>query len=592
MIAVTFGDCLGWLHEGRGATGVVMCGTFGQEAMIAYRGWVELAAALAESGLNVLRFDYPGTGDSLGVETDADLPDAWLESIRQAVACLRTLTRSDKVILVGVRLGGALALIASADLPHVQAVVCLVTVVSGKTYLRELRLLTNGWRDANLLPPALEREGCLEIVGDRLSAGTQEYLLRLDLRTIPSAAADVLLMDDDAYPDTTELAEHLAGLGCRVSRLAFTGATSYLQDSLASRVPHEAFARLIDWCSQFAASELGSSVACSPAGQALLRSASFDEMPLLFGSSRGLVGILCSPHTASDAAPTVIMVNTGFGRRIGDGRVYVTLARHLAAIGIPSLRMDLSGFGDSVGETGADPDPYSLRHVDDVVFAIDALEQVGLRRPLLIGICSGAHTVFHSALADRRVRGIAAVNLQKFVWKAGSSLKVENRRQRRPSGFYFKAAGAWTAWRRVLSGDVAILPILAVLIVRPFNLVFRELGLRIETVTGIGSRFGMAARDVKRLSSYGTRVDLVYSEGDPGLSELSRHFGTRLRRLTRIPDVHLHMVDAADHALLDYAARSQFVAMMVDELRGASVPGLKPLPATAAPVRLASVPAA
>jgi pimeloyl-ACP methyl ester carboxylesterase len=324
-----------------------------------------------------------------------------------------------------------------------------------------------------------------------------------------------------------------------------------------------------------------------------IRTASFDERPLFFGPSEGLAGILCCPRTASfEAAPTVIMVNTGFGRRIGDGRVYVTLARRLAAIGVPSLRMDLSGFGDSREEPGIDADPYSIRHVEDVVAAINALEQTGLRHPLLIGICSGAHTVFHSALADRRVHGIVAVNLQKFIWKAGASLKVENRRQRRPISFYLRAAGAFTAWRRVVSGDVAILPILAVLVTRPFSSAFRRACLRLETVTGIGSRAGATARDVAQLSARGTRLDLIYSEDDPGLAELSQHFGTRLRGLNGMPGVHVHVIGAADHALLDHTARLQFVEMMVDELRGAVEPGLEAMPVTAAPVRLAPVPAA
>ena len=568
MTPVTFGDCFGWIHDGKGRTGVVLCGSFGQEGMIAYHGWRDLAERLARSDLHVLRFDYPGVGDSLGMETDPDRLDAWLASIRAAATFLRANSGADRIVLIGLRLGGALALLASAAIAHVVAVACVVPVVSGRTYVRELRLMTNAWRDANLLPVAPALDGCTEVVGDRLTDATLRDLGGLDLRTVTAAPSHVLLMDDDAYPSTAELGTHLVGLGCNVSRSTFTGAAAYLQDPLTNQVPDESFDRLVQWCGQFRSvpaerPDLGRIPPSRPP-PALMPGG---EEPFLFGRSGELFGILSKPRHTRPNAPTIVMVNTGFGRRVGDGRVFVTLARRLAAIGVPSLRMDMAGFGDSRPGQERTPNPYSASHVGDLMAASDALARRGLASPTLVGICSGAYAVFHAAVADPRVHGAVIVNLQKFEWNVGASLKVENRRTRRPVGFYIRAVGERKAWRRLLEGRVEVVPILTSLLRRPWSAAYRGMCLRIEAATGLRTRAGKTIRDFRALEARGGRVDLVYSAGDPGLSELAQHFGHNARRLRGMRNVRLNILDAADHALLDQNARSQFIDMVIDRLQ-------------------------
>jgi pimeloyl-ACP methyl ester carboxylesterase len=569
MKPVTFGECFGWLHEGEGRTGVVLCGSFGQEGMITYRGWRALADELAGVGFHVLRFDYPGMGDSLGTETDPDRLGAWTASIHDAAEYLCALTGADQIILIGLRLGGALALDVSGGMPRVIAVACIVPVLAGKTYIRELRLMTNAWRDANLLPVAASSDGCLEVVGDRLTEATLRELSGFNLRTIGSAASHVMLMDDDAYPSTADLAARLTSLGCAVTRSHFPEASEYLQDSLTDYVPHKSFARLAQWCCQFRSGPaIRSSIGQISPSPAHLSISMGGEEPFPFGGSKEFFGILCLPRVRRQAAPTVIMVNTGFGRRVGDGRIYVALARRLAAVGVPSLRMDLAGFGDSQTLPDQICDPYSSSHAADVSAACDALERKGLLNPVVVGICSGAYAAFHAAVADQRVQGAIIVNLQKFVWNQGISLKVENRRTRRPAGFYLRAFGARKAWKRLLRGEVETVSIITSLIKRPLTSAFREVCLRIETATGVKTSAGGVLRSIKSLSERNTNLDLIYSDGDPGLSELAKHVGSKFRRLSSMPNVQVTVLGAADHALLDHNAKSQFINLVVDRLKG------------------------
>ena len=63
------------------------------------------------------------------------------------------------------------------------------------------------------------------------------------------------------------------------------------------------------------------------------------ETPIGFGPDNGLFGILCEPETGE---PDIAVIICGGGRNphYGVGRSAVYLARHLAAAGIASLRMD------------------------------------------------------------------------------------------------------------------------------------------------------------------------------------------------------------------------------------------------------------
>ena len=576
MIPVAFAGCFGWLHPGSGTRGAVLCPTFGHENMIAHRGWIVLAERLAASGFHVLRFDYPGTGDSAGSGTDPDRLSAWQASISEAVRHLREVTNADRVVLIGLRLGATLALRAAEAIERVDGIACLAPVVSGRSHVRELSLLAKTWRAVNLLPDpqhgAHPPGAYLDVVGDRLTGQTLADLSRLDLDGLHVPAERVLLMQENGGRLAAALADRLEAQGCRVTRQPFPGQADYLQDALSSRIPHSAFDSVTLWCGHLPAGPVPAA-ARPPARptDGLLRLPEAIERPFAFGPTGGLFGILCSPLAARDpTGPIVIMPNTGFGRHVGDGRVFVTLARRLAAVGVCSLRMDLAGFGDSAALSGGDPDPYASRNADDVVAAVTALDAAGHRNPVLVGICSGAYSAFHATLREPRIRAAILVNLQKFVWNTDISLKIGNRRPRRPLGFYLHAMTRPAAWTRLAKGEVAVGVILMALCRRPVTQLHRRVCNLFERLTETETRSGQIMRWFRLLKLREVRVRLLYSEGDPGLSELAHYFGRSRKRFHRMPNVQVGLLSAADHALLEHDARLQFieeVCRIVNETR-------------------------
>jgi uncharacterized protein len=119
--------------------GVLICPAFGQEAIRAHRVVRVLAERLARNGHPVLRFDYFGTGDSMGDDEQGDIV-AWTRDVLGADQQLRQLGGVDATVWVGMRLGAAIALQAAAAAPDGPGrLVLWDAVLDGPRYLEELR---------------------------------------------------------------------------------------------------------------------------------------------------------------------------------------------------------------------------------------------------------------------------------------------------------------------------------------------------------------------------------------------------------------------------------------------------------------------
>ena len=145
----------------------------------------------------------------------------------------------------------------------------------------------------------------------------------------------------------------------------------------------------------------------------------YRERLVQFGADDHLIGTLTEPAGTSGevagAVPCgVIFLNSGVIHRIGPHRVHVKLARAVAEDGLPSLRLDLTGLGDS-GRTRA-TDGMLAQVSRDIRSAIDLLQaQTGVQRVVLAGICSGAEYGYQYAPDDDRVAGLVMVDGYSFA---------------------------------------------------------------------------------------------------------------------------------------------------------------------------------
>lgn len=135
-----------------------------------------------------------------------------------------------------------------------------------------------------------------------------------------------------------------------------------------------------------------------------------------FGPEKGLFGILTTPDDdiRIPNAPTALILNAGIVHRVGPFRIHVDIARQLAAAGFSTLRLDLSGLGDSTPRVGKIK--VEDRAVYDVGDAMDFLESTtGVDQFILLGLCSGAYNAHRVAVKDARI--VAAAFLDGIVFR-------------------------------------------------------------------------------------------------------------------------------------------------------------------------------
>ncbi|HNY66030.1 MAG TPA: alpha/beta hydrolase [Deltaproteobacteria bacterium] len=119
-----------------GGTGIVYCHPFTEEHNMSHTAMVKVCRALSGIGYPVLRFDMSGCGDSEGELTEVEIP-SWMEDLDAAVEALRAETGARHAALLGLRLGGGLALLRAQEDPAVPFLVLWEPVLDFALYIRQ-----------------------------------------------------------------------------------------------------------------------------------------------------------------------------------------------------------------------------------------------------------------------------------------------------------------------------------------------------------------------------------------------------------------------------------------------------------------------
>jgi len=275
------------------------------------------------------------------------------------------------------------------------------------------------------------------------------------------------------------------------------------------------------------------------------------ERAVLLGKTKGLVGVVTEPRqiTSAKNRPAIILLNAGLMHRIGPNRIYVQIARRLAASGFLALRFDLSGIGDSGNRT----DNLSLKDgvVSDVKEAMDFLaREEGARKFILVGICSGANNSLRVAQSDARVIGAVPIEAYYFA-TPGYHLYFYGRRLFNPKG-----------WRRLVTMKSDLWRTLGNYLIRRGN----------SSTTGDGwsGRAGADGRkafrvqivaEIEHLLGRGVSLNFVYCVGSPSYYN---HYRPLRHRTASSKEFRVTLFANADHTFTLLASQQSLVNSIHD----------------------------
>lgn len=249
----------------------------------------------------------------------------------------------------------------------------------------------------------------------------------------------------------------------------------------------------------------------------------------------GLVGTIHVPDAGSPRSDlAVVMLNQGPLDRSGAHRISVHMARHWAAQGVPTLRFDARGVGESEGEWNEPDEGASIKAqyklieegawVADAHAAIDfVVRETGARRVVLAGLCGGGATAMQAA-AHPHVYGVVTVGMPVRVQADISGVAdMVDEKIRSETGRYVSKLLNPTAWRRFLTLQTDYSVLWAVLSQRVTRLFVKERALDPRLNAGLVRSFESAVAQRKQIL-------FVYPEKDYLWLEFQELFESRFPR--------------------------------------------------------------
>lgn len=282
------------------------------------------------------------------------------------------------------------------------------------------------------------------------------------------------------------------------------------------------------------------------------------ERPLLFDcQGQRLLGVLSEPAAPAAGDVGMVIVVGGPQVRAGSHRQFVQMARAAAAHGVPTLRFDVRGMGDSEGEL------RNFEHLSpDIGAAIDALQRAvpAVRRVVLWGLCDGASAALmylDDSRHDARVQGLVLLN----PWvRSEATLAATHVKH-----YYAQRLMQREFWAKLLRGQVAGAALRGLL--RSVRL-----ALRPQAAAEAGSTDATAPypqRMARACARFGGRVLLVLSGVDYTAKEFLQAWTTPDWAAARAhPRLQRLDLPEADHTLSRSRDQSEMQAACVQWLRG------------------------
>ncbi len=289
------------------------------------------------------------------------------------------------------------------------------------------------------------------------------------------------------------------------------------------------------------------------------------EEAVQFGATGCLVGVVTEPAVVRAELPAFVLLSAGITHRVGPNRLFVRIARELAALGFVALRYDASITGDSklasprAGAANLEALHAEPRH------ALDWLAvSRGIERFVMLGICSGAVASFSMVRRDPRVVGAVLIGLPPP--RGPLTTRVMARHFLRLTFASSFRARKWRAlvalrfdFRRVVR---TIASLVGSTIRRPLRRAPLVPRAASEALVGVQGELVDVRRHVAALVERGVRLTFIHAEGDEGLDYSRMLLGRDLGKLPASDRLTMTIIPGANHVYTLRSSQTRLLAVV------------------------------
>jgi pimeloyl-ACP methyl ester carboxylesterase len=417
----------------------------------------------------------------------------------------------------------------------------------------------------------------IEAGGFILTGQTAADIRALDALTMRPNSQRVLIVARDDLSDDQRLLSHLSQQGMAATQICQPGYADMMTEPHNTKVPRDAIAAIADWLGQAVGNDRNQTSWPKGLVEAKISEAIVEKITLI-GERPGLFAILTEPIGAkSRDLPLIVLLNGGAAYRIGPNRLYVLMARALVGRGFRVMRVDLGGLGDSVAsDPRLENDPYASTVFSDINRVITSVQSIlGIRRIVLLGLCSGAYAAFQAAaqFSNPALVESVLVNPLTYFWAEGMSLAASPVNDLKASHYYMTAFRKPSKWLKFFSGrtQIGLLGAIKVLANR-----WRRRPLKEVTEVGTSQFVNDAAvthprhydlpGDLGCAVWSGRHLACFFSRSDPGYSILTFHAAKLVKELCHTGKMNVFFVENADHTFTRRSPRREVIRAVVEYL--------------------------
>jgi esterase/lipase/acyl carrier protein len=232
--------------------GIVLCYPMGQEYIRSHRSFLQLAALLSRKGFPVLRFDYYGTGDSMGDCEDGNIQQ-WIFDVSTAIDEIRKRSRFSRTCLVGLRIGGTLSALASVQRSDVDSIVLWNPVVQGAAYVKELKTLQKSMLKHSYVNSRTEQKNksFTEILGFRIHNDILSDLQNINLLKMNQRPArNIFIIENSEDHAIKQLKDQFLSSSEHLKYKCLPDPKIWLQEPNRGLIPNGTLQSVISWISE------------------------------------------------------------------------------------------------------------------------------------------------------------------------------------------------------------------------------------------------------------------------------------------------------------------------------------------------------